>query len=106
MEFGTSISHPLLRVVVGVGEATIRQACGRAPGLEIHVEMDQFQDGREGLRVTLRAPGALTGFSMLLRKYFDRDALWRVAQHAWLRRIPCGSPHGMPRAAFGGVSMN
>ena len=61
MEFGPTISHPLLRTVVGVGEATIRQACGTTPGLRIHVDMDQFIDGREGVRVTLTAPGSLGG---------------------------------------------
>jgi hypothetical protein len=107
MEFGPTISHPLMRVVVGVGEATIRQACGATPGLRIHVEMDQFLDGREGVRVTLKAPGALSGFFIVLRKYFDQEALARVAQHAWIRRVPCAEmERGMLDHMTRGVSLN
>jgi len=107
MEFGPTISHPLLRVVVSVGEATIRRACGTTPGLRIHVDMDQFMDGREGVRVTLKAPGALGGFFILLRKYFDQDALARVAQHAWISRVPCLEAENAAHPCLGpGISLN
>jgi hypothetical protein len=106
MEFGPSLSHPLMRVVVGVGEATIRQACGGTPELRIHVDMDQFIDGREGVRVTLKAPGALGGFFIVLRKYFDQEALARVAQHAWVRRVPCAQADPDQSLAIRGISLN
>jgi len=107
MDFGPTISHPLLRVVVSVGEATIRHACGATPGLRIHVEMDQFIDGREGVRVTLKAPGALGGFFILLRKYFDQEALARVAEHAWIRRVPCGEADTSITPRLGpGITLN
>lgn len=106
MEFGPNLSHPLMRVVVGVGEATIRQACGGTPGLRILVDMDQFIDGREGVRVTLKAPGALGGFFIVLRKYFDQEALARVAQHAWIRRVPCARAEPGHPLERRGISLN
>jgi hypothetical protein len=93
MEFGESICNPLLRTAVGVGEATIRRACGQTHGLTIHVELDELLDGREGLRVTLHTPGSLSGFTLLLRKYFDYETLHRAAARAWTRRIPCGKAY-------------
>ena len=90
MEFGETLRHPLLQVAVGVGEATIRDACAAVPGsggrLEIEADLDAFPDGREGVRVTVRGAEARGGFMMLLRNYFDREALWRVAREAWRRR--------------------
>jgi hypothetical protein len=92
MEFGPSLNNPLLQAAVSVGETTIRHACDPARKLHIHVEMDQFPDGRDAIRVTLRSHDAFSGFCMVLRKYFDHHVLARVAGHAWQRRIPCGSP--------------
>ena len=92
MEFGSSINNPLLQAAVSVGENTIRHACDPIRKLHIHVEMEQFPDGRDAIRVTLRSHDAFGGFCMLLRKYFDRHVLLRVARHAWQRRVPCGSP--------------
>ena len=91
MEFGPSLDNPLLQAAVSVGEITIRHACDPAPRLHIHVEMDQFPDGRDAIRVTLHSHDAFSGFCMLLRNFFDHHVLWRVAHHAWQRRVPCGS---------------
>jgi hypothetical protein len=69
--------------------------------------MDQFVDGREGVRVTLKAPGSLGGFFILLRKYFDREALARVAEHAWVRRVPCAEAERVwMEEAVRGVTLN
>lgn len=104
MEFGTTITHPLLRVAVSLGEATIREACARSSELDIHVEMDRFPDGRDGIRVTLRTPGALSGFTMLFQKYLDHEALSRVARHAWQSRVPCADV--LRLSAWPALSMN
>ncbi|MGN6368937.1 MAG: hypothetical protein ACTHN5_11815 [Phycisphaerae bacterium] len=96
MEFGPSLNNPLLQAAVSVGETTIRHACDSARKLHIHVEMEQFPDGRDAIRVTLRSHDAFGGFCMLLRNFFDHTLLNRVARHAWQRRIPCGHPS--PRA--------
>ena len=93
MEFGENVSSPLLQTAMTVGEATIRQACGSSGSLSIHVELDQTPEGRDAVRVTLRSNEAFSGFRMILRTYFDRSALWRVARHAWQRRVPCGHPN-------------
>ena len=106
MEFGPSLNNPLLQAAVSVGETTIRHACDPARTLHIHVEMDQFPDGGDAIRVTLRSPDAFGGFCMLLRNYFDRRVLSRVARHAWKRRIPCGSPSPRFRPATTPAALN
>ncbi len=92
MEFGPSLNNPLLQAAVTVGDTTIPHACDPNRKLHIHVEMEQFPDGRDAIRITLRSHDAFGGFCMLLRNFFDLHVLSRVAQHAWQRRIPCGSP--------------
>jgi hypothetical protein len=103
MEFGTTITNPLLQVAVSAGEATIRHACGCEADLSIATEMLQFADGRDAIQVTLRAPGAATSFTMLLRNYFDRPVLWRVARRAWNRRLTCDETQ--PRHLLFGPAM-
>ena len=90
MEFGDGIRHPLLQTAIGVGEATIRQACGREPNLEIVVDLARFEDGREAFRIILRGPESAAGFFLLMRNYFDSGALRRAAENAWLRRVRSG----------------
>ena len=107
MEFGPTINNPLLQVAVSMGEATIRHACELSTGLAIHVEMEQFPDGRDAVRVTLRSADALAGFCMVFKKYFDRHVLWRVARRAWQRRVPCGQPGRLiPIPAMVAAGMN
>jgi hypothetical protein len=91
MEYGRTINNPLLQTAISVGEATIRHACDLCSSLTIHIDLDQSPDGRDALRVTLRSRDAFSGFRMAIRNYFDHTALRRVAQHAWQRRIPCGT---------------
>jgi hypothetical protein len=89
MDFGSTITNPLLQVAVSAGEATIRHACGSAERLALAVEMTQFADGRDGIQVTMRTSEAVAAFTMLLRNYFDRPVLWRVARRAWNHRLKC-----------------
>ena len=96
MEFGDGIRHPLLQTAIGVGEATIRQACGREPKLEILVDLERFKDGREAFRIILRGPESAAGFFMLMRNYFDSGALRRAAENAWLRRVRSDRPARSP----------
>ncbi|HVX85068.1 MAG TPA: hypothetical protein VH253_09650 [Phycisphaerae bacterium] len=92
MEYGRNINNPLLRTAISIGEATIRRACDLCSSLTIHIDLDHAPDGRDALRVTLRSRDAFSGFRMAIRNYFDDSALQRVAQHAWQRRVPCGTP--------------
>jgi hypothetical protein len=87
MEFGSTITNPLLQIAVTAGEATIRHACGSPAGLNLESNTVQFADGRDAIQVTLRAPDAVATFTMLLRNYFDRAVLWRVARRAWNHRL-------------------
>jgi hypothetical protein len=89
MEFGPTIDNPLLQIAITAGEATIRHACGSPEGLSIESDTLQFPDGRDAIQITLHAPGAVATFTMLLRNYFDRLVLWRVARHAWNHRLQC-----------------
>ncbi|HVS70120.1 MAG TPA: hypothetical protein VHQ47_02580 [Phycisphaerae bacterium] len=102
MEYGLNINNPLLRTAISIGEATIRRACDLCSSLTIHIELDRAPDGRDTIRVTLRSRDAFSGFRMAIRNYFDDSALERVAQHAWQRRVPCGTP-GAPIAPFRGI---
>jgi len=113
MEFGETLRHPLLQVVLGVGEATIREACATVPGsgggLEIWAELGAFPDGREAVRVTVCGAEARGRFMMLLRNYFNREALWRVAREAWRRREIGGEGRGGERTlgeGWGIIGMN
>jgi len=86
MEFGVTLTNPLLQVAVGAGEATIRHACGGDERLSIWAEAEQYADGRDAIMVWVRDGDSVARFSMLLRNYFDRRVLWRVARRGWLRR--------------------
>jgi hypothetical protein len=83
MKFGSNLTNPFLQVAMSASEATIWHACEAKEGLEICAEMGQFADGRDLVKVTLFSGDRMASFSMLLRKYFDRGALWRVARRAW-----------------------
>jgi hypothetical protein len=89
MEFGATITNPLLQVAVSAGEATIRRACGGEAGLSISVEMEQYADGRDAILVWVKSGDSVARFSMLLRNYFDQKVLSRVARRGWQQRVRC-----------------
>ena len=85
MIFGNTINNGLLQVAVSSGEATIRHACG-GTATDIHAELDQFGDGRDAIHIYVRGADWDTEFTLLLRNYFIRPVLWRVARRAWQKR--------------------
>jgi hypothetical protein len=89
MDFGPSITNPLLQIAITAGEATIRHACGESAQLSLSCDTVLFPDGRDAIQVTLRTPDAVATFTMILRNYFDRAVLWRVARRAWNHRLHC-----------------
>lgn len=108
MCFDQTLTNPLLQIAVGIGEATIRHACDGGDGVRIWVSLGQFPDGRDAIHVRLeRAGGGGRGvaharFQMVLRNYFDKAVLWRVARRAYLR-LAGGAEDGVGRGPAGGT---
>lgn len=83
MYFAKTIDNPLLQLALQTIEPVIRQACDHIESLRIMVDLDQFPDGRDSVRVFLLLPQAEAHFEMLLRNFFDRECVHRVTRHIW-----------------------
>jgi hypothetical protein len=91
MDFGSTLTNPLLQLAVNAGEPVIYRACDAPPDLQIHAGMSRYADGRDAIQITLRTSDRVATFSMLLQKFFEREVLDRVTRRAWQLRTAAES---------------